>query len=398
MLENIKKLALESEKEIIALRRHFHAHPETSWNEVKTTDRIVEELQKLGCENIKRGFGGTQCGVTAEITGGKPGKCFALRADIDALPLIEENDVEYRSKNENVMHACGHDAHTACLIAAAKVLTKIKADLKGKVRLLFQPAEEHGIKPGAKAMIDEGALKGVDAIFGIHIFTNTPSGILQYRHGPMMAAADGWDLTIKGKGGHGSAPEGAIDPTFATAQLINAFQGIISREVSPRDTAVLSIGAMETSSKVFNIIPERVEMKGTVRTFRPEVQDCVQDAMARVCKYVGDFCRCNIDLRYTRFLPATINDAKMTDLLVSVGTELFGAADVQEAPLVMGSEDFSHYGHNVPATFLHLGVGAPDKPHTVHPHHSPKFDVDESQLYKATAMHVAMAWQYLENN
>lgn len=398
IIEKIEALSRKSEKDIVALRRHFHAHPETSWNETETSLRIEEELRKLGCENIRRGFGGTDSGVVAEIAGGRPGRCVALRADIDALPLNEENDVEYRSRRDGAMHACGHDAHTAGLLGAARILTEIKGELKGRVRLLFQPAEEHGIKPGAKAMVDDGALSGVDAVFGLHVFTNLPSGTLMYRSGPIMAAADGWELTISGKGGHGSAPENAIDPTIAAFQIGNALQTVISREVSPKDTAVLSIGSVTTSSTVFNIIPERVEMKGTVRTFRPEVQDCVQSAIERVIAAVGQACRCGTELRYTRFIPATINDPETTEVLRAVAEELLGAEHVTEAPLMMGSEDFSYFGQVVPATFAHLGVGDPDREFTRMPHHSPKFDLDETQLRKAAALHAGFAWRWLDRN
>ena len=398
IIETIDALSQEFEKDIVALRRHFHAHPETSWNEKQTSLRIEEELKKLGCTEIRRGFGGTESGVVAEIAGDRTGRCVALRADIDALPLNEENDVEYRSRNAGAMHACGHDAHTAALLGAARILTRIKGELKGRVRLLFQPAEEHGIKPGAKAVVNDGALSGVDAVFGLHVFSSQPSGTLMYRSGPIMAAADGWELTIIGKGGHGSAPEGAIDPTIAAFQIGNALQAVISREVSPKDTAVLSIGSVTTSSTVFNIIPERVEMKGTVRTFRPEVQDTVQNAIQRVVSAIGQACRCGTELCYTRFIPATINDPVVTELLRTTAEELLGTENVTEAPLMMGSEDFSYFGQAVPATFAHMGVGDPSRECTRMPHHSPKFDIDESQLRKAAALHAAFAWRYLSRD
>jgi amidohydrolase len=397
MLEKIKAIAKKHEEEIIETRRHFHKNPETSWNEVETTRRIAEELKKLGCENIKVGFGGTQSGVVADIAGTKAGvgKCVALRADIDALPLNDEKDVPYKSQKENAMHACGHDAHASMLLGAAKVLTEIKSELKGGVRLLFQPAEEHGKKPGAQALIDGGALEGVSAAFGIHVMSPVPSGEFHYRVGPFMAAADAWELTLTGKGGHGSMPEGAIDPTIAAFQLGSALQTIVSREVSPKDTAVVSIGGIRTSSYVFNIIPERVEMNGSVRTFRTEVQDCVEAAMGRIVKGICDSARCKPDFKYTRVLPATINDAKITELVKSVAESLLGADKVKESPLNMGSEDFSCYGQVVPAAFAYLGTGRADKK-TDMPHHSPKFDVDESVLFEGAAMYAAFAWSYLE--
>jgi amidohydrolase len=395
MIDKIKDLAKKYEQEIIETRRRFHQNPETSWNEVETSKYIAETLKKLGCENIKIGFGDTRCGVIADIVGKSEGKRVALRADIDALPLNDEKDVPYKSQKENATHACGHDAHTAMLLGAAKILTEIKSDLKGKVRLLFQPAEEHGIKSGAKAMVDEGAMEGVDAVFGVHVMSVVPSGELWYRVGPFMAAADGWNLTLLGKGGHGSTPETAIDPTIAAGQIIGAFQSIVAREVSAKDTAVVSIGGMKTSSYVFNIIPERVEMNGSVRTFRAEVQDYVEEAMKRIVAGVCAATRCKGEFEYSRFLPATSNEEKPTLLAKSVAEELFGAAKVKESPLNMGSEDFSYYGRVAPATFVYLGTGCAEKKSDM-PHHSPKFDVDETPLFMGAALHAAFAWSCLE--
>jgi amidohydrolase len=281
------------------------------------------------------------------------------------------------------------------LLGAAKILTEIKADLKGKVRLLFQPAEEHGINPGAKALVDGGAMNGVDAVFGVHVMSTVPSGELWYRVGPFMAAADGWDLTLFGKGGHGSTPETAIDPTIAAGQIIGAFQSIVARELSAKDTAVVSIGGVKTSSFVFNIIPERAEMNGSVRTFRAEVQDHVEEAMKRIVDGVCAGTRCRGEFKYSRFLPATSNEEKTTLLAKSVAEELFGAAKVKESPLNMGSEDFSYYGRSAPATFVYLGTASAEKKSDM-PHHSPKFDVDESVLYMGSALHAAFAWRCLE--
>lgn len=395
MIEIIKELAKKYEQDVIDLRRHFHMNPETSWNEVETSKRIAEELKKIGCENIKVGFGGAETGVVVDIAGGKPGKCVALRADIDALPLDDEKDVTYKSQKAGAMHACGHDAHTAMLIGVAKLLQEIKAELKGTVRLLFQPAEEHGVRPGAKALVDEGALEGVDAVFGIHVISDLPSGTFEYRVGPFMAAADGWELTIHGKGGHGSSPERAIDPTIAAFEVGNALQTVISREVSPKDTAVISIGGIKTSSQVFNIIPERVDIIGNVRTFRPEVQDAVEEAMTRLIQTVCQAYRCRADFRYTRFIPSTINEETTTMLAKSVAESVLGDDKVKQSELMMGSEDFSYYGRVTKACFAYLGVADPEKKSDM-PHHSPKFDIDESVLFNGTAIYAAFAWSYLE--
>ena len=395
MIEKIKLLAKEHENGIIELRRHFHKNPEISWQEVETTKRIAEELKKLGCENIKIGFGGTQCGVVADIVGGQPGKCVALRADIDALPLNDEKDVPYKSQKAGVAHACGHDSHAAMLWGAVNVLTSIKAQLKGTVRLLFQPAEEHGLIPGAKALIDGGALEGVDAVFGIHAMSTVPSGEMRYRFGPFMAAADAWEATIFGKGGHGSTPDTAIDPTIAAAQIGSTLQSIVSREISPKDTAVVSIGGIRTSSFIVNVIPERVEMCGSVRTFSTEVQDHIEAAIRRIVNGICETTRCKAEIKYNRVLPSTHNEKELTTLAQSVAETLFGVDKTKESELIMGSEDFSYYGRVVPTTLVYLGSASAEKKSDI-PHHSPKFDVDESVLYMGTAMYAAYAWSYLE--
>ena len=398
MIEKIKSLAREYEGEIIERRRFFHMNPEISWNEIETTKVIAEELERLGCENIRIGFGGTQCGVTADITGtsgGGDGQTVALRADIDALPLTDEKDVPYKSQKPGVMHACGHDSHTAMLLGAAKILTGMKPDLKGRVRLLFQPAEEHGAKSGAKAMIGEGALEGVRSVFGIHVMSTIPTGEIRYRSGPIMSAADAWELVITGKGGHGSTPETSFDPNAAAFQIGSALQTIISREISPRDTAVVSIGGIKSSTHVFNIIPERVEMIGSVRTFSKEAQDHIEEAMRRIANGVAEGMRCKAELKYNRVIQATENDPAVTELARSAAESLFGADRVKESKLNMGSEDFSCYCNAVPSTLVFLGVENHEKA-TDFPHHSPKFDVDESALYLGAAMYAAYAWRFPE--
>ena len=381
---------------MIALRRHFHQNPELSWQETETTKRIVQELQKMGCKIIQVGFGGTQSGVLAEIVGGKPGRCVALRADIDALPLKDEKDVPYKSQRPGVMHACGHDAHTAMLLMAARVLCDLKDEVHGTVRLIFQPAEEYGARHGARPMIEEGVLNGVDAIFAFHIWTVTESGFFELRHGPLMAANAGWDLSIHGKGGHGSAPEFAIDPSIAAARILDAFQTIISREVSPKDTAVISLGGMKTSSYVFNIIPERVEMTGCVRSFSTAVQEQIHSAMVRVVDGVCATHRCKADFLFKPFTPATVNRPACADLLRDAAVDVLGADRVRESEIVMGSEDFSMFLEKIPGSFAFLGCCSEEK-NSNYPHHSPKFDVDESVMLNGAAIHVQTVLKFLNS-
>jgi len=394
LLEKIKKLATSYGDEVVALRREFHMHPERSWEEFETSKKVVEVLKGLGCTIVKTGFGGTESGVVAEMKGGKPGKCVALRADIDALPLQEENKVPYASQTPCVMHACGHDAHTAILLGAAKILAEIRDELPGTVRFIFQPAEECGLRSGAKVMLDEGALDGVDSIGGLHVWSLAPTGTALYRSGPVMAAADAWYLTIKGKGGHGSAPENSIDPTITAANLVLNLQAIVGREVSARETAVVSTGVVKAGETVFNIIPDSVTMNGTVRTFKKEVQDTIEAAIRRVIAGLCAAGRCEFELDYRRNLPATVNDHEVTMTAKAVCEYVLGADKVKETELIMGSEDFSYFEQKVPGTFFFLGTGNPEK-ETNNPHHHPRFDLDEDALPAGSAMLAGFAWAQL---
>ncbi len=393
MLNRIKELGEQFHHDVVDLRRHFHAHPEVAWNEVETTKKVAEVLKGLGCENIRTGFGGTECGLTAEITGSRPGPCVALRADMDALPLSEENEVSYKSLNDGAMHACGHDSNTAMLLGAAMVLTKIKDELPGKVRLIFQPAEEHGLNSGADNMTREGVLEGVDVICGLHVWSPVKSGTIAYRVGPMMASCDAWEAVIRGKGGHGSAPHMAVDPTIAAADIISSLQTIVGREVDPMEAAVISTGKMEAGS-AFNIIPERVSLLGTTRSFVPEVQDMVENSIGRLIHGICSAFQCTAEYKYTRYVPPTINDREATLMVRELGEEFFGPEKVEEAALVMGAEDFSYFQRKIPGTLFFLGCGDPEKG-TDKPHHSPTFNVDEDVLSSGVAMLAGFAWKYM---
>ncbi|MDI9389163.1 MAG: amidohydrolase [Synergistota bacterium] len=394
MLKRIKEIAGLHGAEITALRRHFHMYPELGWEEMGTTDKIAEVLGRLGCTIIKRGFGGTGSGLVAEIIGGKPGGCVGLRADIDALPLQEENDAPYASRNPGVMHACGHDAHAAMLLGAAMVLSEIKDEIPGTVRLLFQPAEESGLKSGAAAMVDEGALDGVDSVGGIHVWSKARTGTALYRSGPVMAAADGWYLVIKGRGGHGSTPELTIDPTITAANLALNLQAIVGREVSAKETAVISIGVIKAGDSAFNIIPDTVTMNGTVRTFNPEVKRLVEASLRRVIAGLCEAGRCDYELDYRSFIPATINDHGATMTGKAVCEEILGPDNVTETELIMGSEDYSYFLDRVPGTYIFLGTANPDKGSDTG-HHHPKFDVDEDALPAGAAILAGFAWRRL---
>jgi len=244
-------------------------------------------------------------------------------------------------------------------------------------------------------VIDGGGLEGAGAIFGIHLMSTVPSGEFHYRAGPFMAGADVWELLLTGKGGHGSTPETAIDPTIAAFQVGSAFQSIVSREISPKDTAVVSVGGMKTSSHIANVIPERVDMIGNVRSFSCKMQDHIEGAMRRIVAGIGEALRCKTDFKYTRVLPPTINDAAVTEMAKSTAAGLFAPDRIKESELIMGSEDFSYYSQLIPAALIYIGTGNPEKKSDA-PHHSPKFDLDESVLYLGAAMHAAFAWNFLE--
>lgn len=389
MIQKIMELAGTYGSEVVELRRSFHMYPEVSWKESGTTGKIAEILGQMGCSNIRTGFGGTSSGVTAEIVGSMPGNCVALRADMDALPVNEENEVPYRSRNSGVMHACGHDSHMAMLLGAAMVISEMKEELRGKVRLIFQPCEEIGLRSGALQMIREGVLEGVDSICGLHIWSPLASGRIGYRSGPMMAACDAWEAVIRGKGGHGSAPHETFDPTIAAAQVISSIQTIVSRELDPQATAVISTGTMQAGS-LFNIIPETVRLEGTTRTFTRDVQNQVQKALERIVKGVSHTFRCEADLKYTRYVPSTINDTELTAMIRELAGEIIGPERTVEIVPVMASEDFSYYQEKIPGVFFFLGSGNREKGADF-PHHSPRFNVDEDVFPTGVSMLAAFA-------
>ena len=389
----IKGKAAELAAETTELRRHLHAHPERSWQEVETSRLIEKKLKELGLENVKRGVGGTESGVTAELVGDPSGPCMALRADIDALPLKEETALEYRSQTD-AMHACGHDGHISILLGAAKLLASMKGDLPGRVRFLFQPAEEHGIRSGAKELIAEGALEGVGAIGGMHLWSFVPTGRVQWRNGPVMASADAWTVSFGGKGGHGAMPHDAIDPTVAAADFIGAIQTIVSREIDPIDTAVVSVGKM-TSGSTFNIIPNTAEIVGNVRSFNPEVRSRMEERLRRIADGMAAAYRCTSETQMSYFYPSVINHPGATAVLRDAAVALVGEDNVEESPLIMVSEDFSFYQEKVPGTFFFLGCGNEEKK-TTYPHHSPHFNIDDDVLPVGMALMSSFAFAMLE--
>ncbi|MFW9852370.1 MAG: M20 family metallopeptidase [Candidatus Thorarchaeota archaeon] len=389
--EEFQKILIEESKSledyIISTRRHFHMHPETKFEEEQTAQFIEEELHKIGYQTIRV----AKTGVIAKINGIQEGKTIGLRADSDALNVKEENEVPYKSTIPGKMHACGHDAHCAMLLGAAKLLYKYKDQLPGKVKLIFQPAEEGG--GGAKKIVDEGHIADIDEIFGIHVWRELPSGAIGTRSGPFLASADEFRITIRGKGGHAASPEQTIDPTSVLADIYNAIQKIRSREISPLDKAVITIPVIK-GSDAHNIIPSEAKMEGTFRTFSIEVREFI---IKRITELVEGYCqawRCEGKTEFEIdgiFYPPTINHEESVANL----TEILKPLDkVVEADLTMGGEDFAFYLNETKGAFIALGIYNEEKG-IIHPHHHPKFDVDEEILWKGTAIYTLLGFYNL---
>jgi amidohydrolase len=379
----------EIRQKIVDLRRDFHQHPETALQEFNTAKKIDGILQGVGIET-KIMVKGT--GVRGVLRGSLPGKTIALRADLDGLPVQEETDLPYRSKNAGTMHACGHDAHIAMLLGAAMVLAEWKRELNGNVVFIFQPAEETGA--GAKPMIDEGVLEGVNGIFGLHVYVPMPFGTLGYKAGPFMAAGDFFDVKIIGKGGHGGLPNLAIDPVAIAANAISTLQTIVSREVDPLESAVVSICKMGAGGEAYNIIPDSASFGGTIRSHSPELREYLSRRIEEILGGVTSAMRGRYEFNLMRRFPPVINDVEMTEFVRRVAQDLLGKDKVSPMKPLMGSEDFSCYLQKIPGTFVFLGAENKKKG-IIHPQHHPKYDIDEDILPIGAALHAAVAMEYL---
>jgi len=394
MLKLILNRAKEIESNIISWRREFHMYPELAYNEKRTSKRVAELLTKWGYKVIT---GIAETGVVGILKGEDAnGKTVALRADMDALPIQEENDVPYKSRIDGVMHACGHDAHTAMLLGAAKILSEMKDKLRGTVKFIFQPAEE-GVG-GAKRMVEEGVLKDpdVNAIFGLHVWSSIESGKIALKEGPALAATGKIEIEIEGIGGHGASPHLTIDPIVVASSVIMNLQTIISRNLDPIESGVVSICAFH-SGTTWNVIPPRAILKGTYRALTFEIRDLIKkkikNIVEKTCIAYGAKCSVNL----IDGVPPTINHPEATKMARKTVIELIGEENVIEAKPTMGGEDFAYYLEKVPGAFLELGTGNPEKG-TDKPHHNPRFDVDEAVLYIGTATYASLAYKYLLEN
>ena len=381
-MADIKALAHEVFPYVVEMRRDFHRNPEPSFEEFRTTDRIAEELDKMGIPY--RRF--EPSGLVGDIVGGKPGKCIFLRADIDALSVKEESGVEFASEREGFMHACGHDTHAAMLLGAAKVLNSIKDELCGTVKVLFQPAEE--LAMGAKHIIAQGAIEGADAGFGRHIFAQQPVGQLGITSGVIHPAADYYKLDVHGVTSHGALPDEGVDATVAAAAIVMNLQTISSREFSPLEPVVVTVGTLHSGQR-FNVISNHAELEGTVRLFNEELHQKIPGMMARIAENTAAAFRCTAELDYQFKSDMLVNDEAMTELARGAALKVAGEEHIAPIRRSMGGEDFSAYTHIVPCAFVALGGGGEA------PQHSEKFCIDESAFETGVAMYAQVAVDFL---
>ncbi|WP_053367786.1 M20 family metallopeptidase [Bacillus sp. FJAT-27245] len=360
--------------EIVSIRRFLHEYPELSFEEVKTAEYIADYHRGLGHE-VRTGVGGN--GVVAYLRGDRPGPVVALRADFDALPIFEQTDLPFKSKNDGVMHACGHDGHTASLLGLAKVLNGMKQELKGTVVFIHQHAEE--LPPGgAISMIEDGCLDGVDVIFGTHLQAQMPLGEVGYRVGAVQAAPDRFDIKIQGRGGHGAYPHQTVDSIVVGGQLISNLQQIVSRKVDPLDSAVVSVTSF-VAKNPYNVIADTAEMIGTVRTFKEETRTFIEKEMERVVRGTCEVSGADYEFTYSRGYPTLVNHKEETEFVARLAEDVPGVERVAETEPVMGGEDYAYYLQHVKGTFFFTGAKNPEWKDS-YPHHHPKFDIDERAL------------------
>ena len=377
---NINKEIQKISDDIYTYRRDFHQNPELSFQEYRTAETISKYLDSFGITH-KTNIGGT--GIVGEIDFGS-GPTIALRADMDALPIQEIGDLEYKSKNEGVMHACGHDGHMAILLGTANVLSKNKKIKKGKIRFIFQPAEEGG--GGARYMIEDGCLEGVDEIYGLHLWNYQPLGEIGVKEGPIMAAADMFDIIVKGKGGHGATPQGTIDAIVVASHLVTTLQTIVSRDTNPLENTVVTIGEI-SGGENFNVIADQVKLSGTTRAYTEKNRIMIKNRMKDIIDGVSKAFGSEIVLNYKEGYPPTINHKIPTKYILDSASQVVGKG-AGFPYLSMGGEDFSYYLQNIPGCFFFIG-SAPDEKDTLStPHHCSHFNIDERALLVGASVYI----------
>ena len=390
---DIKKEVSVLQEELIALRRDFHMHPELGYEEHRTSQIVYDYLEKLGMEVAKV----TKTGVVGLLRGSSDGKTVLLRADLDALPQEEKTGVSYKSINKGVMHACGHDGHTAMLLIAAKILSEHKDEIKGNVKFVFQPNEEEA---GALNMINEGILESpkVDAAFGVHLWTPIESGKVGLASGPVMAAMEEFELSVIGKAGHTSAPHTAVDTILASANIIQSLQSIQTREIDPLLPIVIMVGKIQGGSGR-NIIADKVSIGGTIRfLFKNEAveKQILLGKFERVIKGICEAMGVQYELRFIPSNPSLMNNAKMTELVRKACKETFETEDNILEYKCMAGEDFAEFTHRVPSAFYFIGTGNAKK-QTQYPHHHPMFNIDEDTLSYGVEMHIRAVLNFLND-
>jgi amidohydrolase len=405
-VENLSKFV---EPDVIKWRRYFHEHPELSNREFKTAEFVADYLKTLNLE-VRTGIAHT--GVVGILRTGKPGPVVALRADMDALPVVERVDLPFASRVKStyagqevgVMHACGHDTHVAMLMGAAKVLSQMKDQLQGDVVFIFQPAEEGappGENGGAKMMVEEGVLKNPksEVIFGLHINSATEVGKVRYRPGGTMAAADRFVITVNGKQTHGSTPWTGIDPVIVAAQIVEGLQFIVGRQTElTKDAAVISVGRIQGGVRN-NIIPETVEIEGTIRTLDTQMQDKIHADIERMAVNIAESMGASAKVEIFRYVPVTYNDPELTEQMLPILHQTLGKDNVVLSKAVTGAEDFSFYAKEIPGLFLFLGGMSPGMdPAMAPPHHTPDFFIDEAGMLHGVKLLCNMTLDYQQRN
>ena len=366
--------------QIVSWRRHFHKHPESSFNEFATTEFLIKEIEKLGNVKISRPMA---TGLIARLEGAAPGPTIALRADIDALKMTELTGLEFASENDGVMHACGHDAHTAMLLGAVYVLSKNQKALKGNFVFIFQPAEE--LPPGgALAIVKANVLDDVDAILGQHVSTIVDVGQMGILAGASSANTDNFEIKVIGRGGHASVPNLCIDPIPVAMQIVTALQQIVARNIGPAEKAVLSVTRINGGT-ANNIIPDVVTIGGTVRTYTKENREKIHERICSIVPNISEAENCEGTVSYIWGYPTTVNVPEYVDAISALGDGLYGAGTVVTIAPSMGGEDFSYYLEKVPGCFMYLGVKNPEKG-CIYPGHNTKFNIDEDSFAMGVAM------------
>ena len=389
---NVDALADEVEARVIAWRRHIHQNPELSYQEVKTSAYVAEALRAMPGIEVQTGIAKT--GIKAVLKGGKPGPVVALRADMDALPVEEHNDLPFRSQVPGVMHACGHDTHVAMLLGAAAILSKMRADLPGTVVFFFQPAEEGG--GGAFAMVKEGAMENpkVNAVFGQHIGARYPGGVIAYRRGGTMASWDNFYITVKGTGGHAASPWLTKDPIVTAAQIVTNLQSIVSRQVDlSQGAAVVTVGQFNAGNRA-NIIPEEAAIAGTIRTLIEPTRQQLREAISRMAKGIAEASGLAAEVKFIRGYPVVHNDAELVSKTLGALERAAGSDKVRETQPLMAAEDFGAFASIAPGFFWFLNA-SPHADRAGAPNHSPLFMIDEKYLKTGVKALVHVALEYL---